>query len=79
MAKDRSLIVAHYLTSGYLNAGFRATAKPVPGASHEMDVVYQISEGPQVIIADVITDGRPHTKQSADQSASEARARQADE
>jgi len=64
VAKDRSLILARYLTSGYLNAGFRATAKPVPGADHEMDVVYQISEGPQVIAADVITDGRAHTKQS---------------
>jgi outer membrane protein assembly factor BamA len=29
-----------------------------------MDVVYRISEGPQVITATVITDGRGHTKQS---------------
>ena len=64
VAKDRSLIMAHYLTSGYLNAAFRATAKPVAGTPHEMDVVYQISEGPQVITATVITDGRGHTKQS---------------
>ncbi len=64
LAKDRSLIMAHYLTSGYLNAGFKASAKPVPGTPHEMDVVYQISEGPQVRTATVITDGRGHTQQS---------------
>ena len=63
LAKDRSLITAHYLTSGYLNASFRATAKPVPGVEHQMDVTYQISEGPQVITAEIITDGRGHTKQ----------------
>ena len=64
VAKDRSLIMAHYLTSGYLNAGFRAQAKPVPGVPHQMDVVYQISEGPQVITAEIITDGRSHTRQA---------------
>ena len=64
VSKDRSLIMANYLTAGYLNAAFRATAKPVPGQPHELDVTYQISEGPRVIIADVITDGRQHTKQS---------------
>ncbi len=56
--------MAHYLTSGYLNAAFRASAKPVPGEPHQMDVIYQISEGPQVITATIITDGRSHTQQS---------------
>ncbi len=64
LAKDRSLIMAHYLTSGYLNAGFKASARPVPGTLHEMDVVYQISEGPQVRTATVLTDGRGHTQQA---------------
>jgi outer membrane protein insertion porin family len=62
--KDRSLIVARYLTLGYLNASFHATSKPVPGAPHQLDVVYQISEGPRVVTATVITDGRQHTRQS---------------
>ena len=64
VAKDRSQIMAHYLTSGYLNASFRAMAKAVPGGAHEMDVVYQISEGPRVMTATIITDGRQHTRQS---------------
>ncbi|MGC2111525.1 MAG: POTRA domain-containing protein [Candidatus Korobacteraceae bacterium] len=64
VAKDRNQIVARYLTLGYLNAGFRASAKPVPGSLHQVDVVYQIEEGPQVITATVVTDGRLHTQQS---------------
>ena len=62
--KDRSLIVANYLTQGYLNAAFHATSKPVPGEPHQLDVVYQISEGPRVQTANIITDGRHHTDQS---------------
>jgi outer membrane protein assembly factor BamA len=64
VAKDRSLIMAHYLTGGYLNVSFRATAHPVKGEAHKMDVTYQISEGPRVVTAMVLTDGRQHTKQS---------------
>ena len=64
VAKDRNQIVAQYLTLGYLNAGFHAMAKPVPGHPHQLDVVYQISEGPQVKTATIITDGRQHTQQS---------------
>ncbi len=64
VAKDRSLIVAQYLTLGYLNAAFHASAKPVPGHPHELDVVYQVDEGPRVETATVITDGRQHTQQS---------------
>ena len=64
VTKDRNQIMARYLTLGYLNAGFRATAKPAPGDPHHMNVVYQISEGPQVTTATIITDGRQHTQQS---------------
>ena len=41
-----------------------STAKPVPGQPHQLDVVYQITEGPQVKTATIITDGRQHTQQS---------------
>ncbi|HLI64249.1 MAG TPA: POTRA domain-containing protein, partial [Terriglobales bacterium] len=63
LLKDRSLIVANYLTHGYLNAAFRASASPVAGEPHQMNVIYRISEGPRVVTATVITDGRQHTKQ----------------
>jgi outer membrane protein insertion porin family len=64
LVKDRSQIMAAYLTQGYLNAGFHAVAKPVPGDPNRFDVVYQITEGPQVKTATIITDGRQHTKQT---------------
>ena len=62
--KDRSLIVARYLTEGYLNAGFRASSKAVSGEPHQVDVTYQINEGPRVETATIITDGRKHTDQA---------------
>jgi len=62
--KDRNQIMARYLTLGYLNATFHATAIPVPGKPHRLDVIYRISEGPQVKTVTIITDGRQHTRQS---------------
>jgi outer membrane protein insertion porin family len=63
--EDRSMIVAHYLVSGYLNASFRATAEPVDKQHpHRLAVVYQITEGPQVRIAQIDTLGLQHTRQS---------------
>jgi len=62
--KDRNQITARYLTLGYLNVAFRSRATPVPGEPHRLNVVYRISEGPQVKTATIITDGRQHTQQS---------------
>ncbi|MBV9182550.1 MAG: BamA/TamA family outer membrane protein [Acidobacteria bacterium] len=60
---DRGIILAHYLTSGYLNASFRATVAPVDKQHpHQLVVVYHILEGPQVRIAQVNTIGRKHTR-----------------
>lgn len=64
ITRDRNRILARYLTLGYLNAGFRATAKQVPNDPHHLDVVYMIEEGPRVITSAIITDGRQHTQQS---------------
>jgi outer membrane protein assembly factor BamA len=64
VTKDRNQIMARYLTLGYLNASFHSTAKPAPGDPHHMNVIYQISEGPQVTTATIITDGRQHTRQT---------------
>ena len=35
---------------GYLNANFRATARPIGKDPHRLDVTYTISEGPKVIL-----------------------------
>lgn len=64
VTRDRNQITARYLTLGYLNVGFRSRATAVPGEPHRLNVVYRISEGPQVKTATIITDGRQHTQQS---------------
>ena len=63
VTKDRNEVIARYLTLGYLNASFRSVATAVPGEPHKLDVVYKIDEGPKVITATIITDGRQHTQQ----------------
>lgn len=61
---DRSTILANYLTNGYLNASFRATAAQMDKQHpHQLVVTYRITEGPQVRIARVSTLGVKHTKQ----------------
>ena len=61
---DRNQILAHYLTHGYLNASFRATASQVSkNQPHRLIVTYHIVEGPEVRIAQIETLGRKHTRQ----------------
>jgi outer membrane protein insertion porin family len=61
---DRNQIGAQYLRMGYLNANFRATARPIGKDPHRLDVTYAISEGPKVILGSVITLGAKVTRQS---------------
>jgi outer membrane protein insertion porin family len=62
--EDRNQILAEYLRMGYLNANFRATARPVGKDPHRLAVTYAIAEGPQVITKSVITLGARATRQS---------------
>jgi outer membrane protein insertion porin family len=71
--EDRKQIVANYLNRGYLTATFHATATPLPNDKHRLSVEYQISEGPQVHTADVITAGRNRTNQKVINRASNLR------
>jgi len=61
--EDKSHVVARYLALGYLDPTFRATATALKGQPHELSVVYHITEGPQVNIAQIITVGRQHSRQ----------------
>ncbi|HEU5452228.1 MAG TPA: POTRA domain-containing protein, partial [Terriglobales bacterium] len=61
---DRNQLIARYLDLGYLNATFRAKATPIGGDKHQLAVVYQIYEGPQVHTASVVTLGRKDTRQT---------------
>ena len=62
--EDRNQILAQYLRMGYLNANFRATARPAGKDPHRLAVTYAISEGPRVITKSVITLGARATRQS---------------
>jgi outer membrane protein assembly factor BamA len=61
---DRNKIIAHYLETGYLTATFHATAQPLTSDPHKFQVVYAVTEGPQVRTNDVITLGRKNTQQA---------------
>ena len=63
VSQDRAQILAQYLSRGYLNATFRASAQRVAGHPSEVNVVYNIYEGPQVRIARILTLGRVHSQQ----------------
>lgn len=63
VTEDRNQIIANYLSQGYLNASFRETAHQVADQPHRIEVVYQISEGPKVRTATVVTLGRKDTQQ----------------
>jgi outer membrane protein insertion porin family len=60
--EDRNHILAHCLALGYLSPGFTAKASAPKGQPHQLSVVYQITEGPQVKIAQIVTVGRDHTR-----------------
>ncbi len=60
--EDRNHILANYLKQGYLNASFRASARPVGKDKHRLEVVYQVHEGPRVRTAQIVQLGSVHTK-----------------
>jgi outer membrane protein assembly factor BamA len=60
---DRRNITVKYLESGYLTASFRETVATEKSDPHSLTVTYEIEEGPRVIISNVITLGRVHTRQ----------------
>jgi outer membrane protein assembly factor BamA len=60
--QDRSQIIARYLSRGYLSPAFTATATTLKGEKHQLSVVYKITEGPQVKIAEIITVGRQQSQ-----------------
>src|SRR5215471_7791244 len=64
MDEDRSKIVSSYLDRGYLTATVHQTAEPLPSDPHRFQVLYEITEGPQVLTGRVVTLGREHTQQA---------------
>jgi outer membrane protein insertion porin family len=63
VSQDRNIILARYLSLGYLSATFQATGTPATKGSHRVKVIYRINEGAQVKIAQLIALGRERTQQ----------------
>ena len=61
---DRNKIMSHYLDAGYLTASFKVNAQTSSSDPHKFDVVYEITEGPQVKANEVVTIGRKVSKQA---------------
>ena len=52
------MVGALFLLTFDPDANIRETAQPVPGSPHRFNVVYTITEGPQVHATQVVTIGR---------------------
>lgn len=63
LGQDRARILAQYYSRGFLNATLRPIARQVKGAPHLIDVIYHITEGPQVRTAAISTLGLHVTQQ----------------
>jgi len=64
MDEDRSKIVSSYLDLGYLKAAVQQTSEPLSSDPHRFQVLYEITEGQQVLTGRVVTLGREHTNQA---------------
>lgn len=62
VTRDRDRIVAAYLQLGYPQVNMQATSSPVPNHPHRLNVIYDIQEGPEVKVRQVLVLGARHTK-----------------
>jgi len=64
MAQDKSKLVSSYLEMGYLTATLDQSSQALPSDPHRFQVLYEITEGPQVQTGRVVTLGRNRTEQA---------------
>ncbi|MBV8478598.1 MAG: BamA/TamA family outer membrane protein [Acidobacteria bacterium] len=62
VAGDRDTVLNEYFNTGFPNATFQASATPLPGEPHRMDVTYQIHEGDQIFVDRVLVRGLNYTR-----------------
>ncbi len=61
VSQDRDSILNYYFNHGFPDASFEASAKPMPGEPNRMDVTFNIHEGRQVFVDQVLVSGLDHT------------------
>jgi outer membrane protein insertion porin family len=64
VTKDRGQMLASYLDRGYLTADVKTNVSRHAGDPHLVDVTYNIREGQQVHISQIVYYGAPHTRRS---------------
>src|SRR5262249_27565392 len=64
MEEDKSKLVSSYLDMGYLAATLHQTSQALSSDPHRFHVLYEITEGPQVLTATVVTLGRNRSEQA---------------
>jgi outer membrane protein insertion porin family len=62
LQQDRNTILASYLNDGYLNANVTFKVTPAGSNPHRVNVVFDVSEGPQVRANSVVVVGANHTR-----------------
>jgi outer membrane protein insertion porin family len=62
LAKDRESILNYFFNHGFSNATLDIIAKPSPGEPNREDVTYNIQEGEQFFVHEVMAAGLEHTR-----------------
>jgi len=62
IAQDRDNILTHYYNRGFPRATFEASAQPISGQAHRMDVTFTIREGERVFVDQVHVSGLRYTR-----------------
>jgi outer membrane protein insertion porin family len=62
IAQDRDNILNYYFNHGFPRASFEASAQPIPGQPHRMDVSFTITEGERVFVDHVYVSGLEVTR-----------------
>ena len=60
LAKDRESILSYYFNHGFSNATLDIIAKPLPGQPDREDIAYNIQEGEQFFVNQVMVAGLEH-------------------
>jgi outer membrane protein insertion porin family len=62
IAEDREIVLNYYYNRGFPNATFEASAEPMTGADHRMNVNFTIHEGEQEFVDKMLVSGLNYTK-----------------
>jgi len=62
ISNDRDSILNDYFNHGFPDAGFEASATPIPGQPYRMDVTFTIHEGDQIFVDQVLLSGLYYTR-----------------